>query len=141
MAIILCLRGCLDRRAPVPAHLHHAACCAPTHVRAVVPFFKVTERYTLDGDVSQPRRDLRPGRQQAAAEATPDGGLEVQLSWGEPNRGSIHEAYRVQGSSLVCLSTVAVAAGSVTTRTVYHRSSSWQPRFRWNPFGLGGIAQ
>lgn len=112
------------------------------NAHAVVPFFKVTERCTLDSVVSQTRRDLRPGRQQAAATATPEGGLDVRISWGEPNAGSIHEAYSMQGSSLVCLSTVSVAAGSVTTRTMYRRSSAWRPRFSWNPLlGVGGGAR
>lgn len=110
----------------------------------MVPFFKVTEEMQLGSAVSMGRRDLRQGTQQATAAAGPDGSLQVSISWAAPNAGSIEESYRLAtgGDTLECLSTVTVAAGSATTRTVYRRSTSgWAPRYRWNPLsgiGLGG---
>lgn len=107
----------------------------------MVPFFKVTESFRLGSAVSMGRRDLRQGSQEATAAVDPDGSLRVCISWAAPNAGSIEERYRLDagGDTLECLSTVTVAAGSATTRTVYHRSSSgWAPRYRWNPFaGVG----
>lgn len=100
---------------------------------AVVPFFKVTETYTLGGVVTMARRDLRRGSQQACAAASPGGSLDVQITWAAPNAGTIKEQYRLVGrDTLECQSTVEVAAGSVTTRTVYRRSAGWRPRFQWN---------
>ncbi|PRW21096.1 hypothetical protein C2E21_8404 [Chlorella sorokiniana] len=102
----------------------------------VVPFFKVTERVELGATSSMGRRDLRGGSQRATAAAQPDGSLRVDIAWEEPNAGSICEQWRLVdgGSSLECSSTVAVRAGSVTTRTLYRRSSDgWRPRFQWNP--------
>ena len=99
----------------------------------------------LGATVSMGRRDLRQGTQQATAAAGADGSLRVSISWAAPNAGSIEETYRLAGAggdTLECLSTVTVAAGSATTRTVYRRSTSgWAPRYRWNPLtgiGLGG---
>lgn len=89
------------------------------------------------------RRDLR-GSQTATAAVQPDGSLRVEIAWGEPNAGSICEEWRLAdgGGSLECSSTVAVRAGSVTTRTVYRRSDGWRPRFQWNPlYSLMGGSQ
>lgn len=104
---------------------------------AVVPFFKVTEAYQLEGSASMGRRDLRSGSQQATASIAADGSLKIAITWGQPNVGGVTEVYRLgeDGASLVCDSTVAVAAGSVTTRSVFRRSETerWKPRFSWNP--------
>lgn len=52
----------------------------------VVPFFKVTESLPLGGSAQLARRDLRPGRQSAAARRTQEG-VRVEMSWGEPLAG------------------------------------------------------
>ena len=53
----------------------------------VVPFFKVTEAVPLNGGSSQlGRRDLRWGSMAAAAERVA-GGVQVQMSWGQPMAG------------------------------------------------------
>lgn len=86
-----------------------------------------------------PRRDLRRGSQQATAAVDGDpaagGCLRVSISWAEPNAGGVTEEYRLldDGAALECLSTVAVAAGSESTRTVYRRADAWRPRFQWSP--------
>ena len=70
-----------------------------------------------------------------------NGSLRVAISWGEPNVGGVTEVYRLveEAGTLECLSTVAVAAGSVTTRSVFRRSDRWKPRFSWNPLmGIRG---
>ncbi|KAL4420693.1 hypothetical protein ABPG75_010349 [Micractinium tetrahymenae] len=108
----------------------------------VVPFFKVIEGYRLGSAVSMGRRDLRRGSQQATAGVGPGGSLQVTISWGAPNAGGVEEMYCLVGAggdTLECVSTVTVAAGSATTRTVYRRSTSgWAPRYKWNPlFGIG----
>jgi hypothetical protein len=107
----------------------------------VVPFFKVTEAFQLEGSTSMARRDMRSGSQQATANVGPDGSLRVAISWGEPNVGGVTEVYSLgeEAGTLECLSTVAVAAGSVTTRSVFRRSDRWKPRFSWNPLmGIRG---
>jgi hypothetical protein len=56
----------------------------------VVPFFKVTEEVPLNGgSVQQRRRDLRQGRQTAAARtvSSPEQGVLVEMSWGAPLQG------------------------------------------------------
>lgn len=118
-----------DKLTPVPP-----LSCSQSY--AVVPFFKVTERVQLGAATSMGRRDLRGGFQRATAAAQSDGSLRVDITWDEPNAGSICEQWRLVdgGSCLECSSTVGVRAGSVTTRTVYRRSSDgWRPRFQWNP--------
>ena len=101
----------------------------------MVPFFKVTEAFQLEGSTSMARRDMKSGSQQATATVDADGSLRVAISWGEPNVGGVTEVYRLveEAGTLECLSTVAVAAGSVTTRSVFRRSDRWKPRFSWNP--------
>lgn len=55
----------------------------------VVPFFRVSEAVALDGGSSQlGRRDLRFGRQTAAARSVP-GGVLVEMSWGLPMAGRV----------------------------------------------------
>ncbi|PSC71764.1 KRAB-A domain-containing 2-like [Micractinium conductrix] len=75
----------------------------------VVPFFKVTEAYTLGGSTSMARRDLRRGEQLATAEAGGDGALRVRITWGDPNAGGVEEEYRLgedsRGVLLQCMST------------------------------------
>lgn len=101
----------------------------------VVPFFSVSEPLVLGGSTRMPRRDLRGGSQTGSVAAAPGGGLRVEIRWEEPNAGGVVEEYRLLdgGAALECLSTVSVAAGSVTTRSVFHRSERWKPRFQWNP--------
>lgn len=85
------------------------------------------------------RRDLRSGRQQATAVVDGDpasgGCLRVSITWAEPNAGGVTEEYRLLegGAALECLSTVAVAAGRETTRSVFRRADAWKPRFAWSP--------
>jgi hypothetical protein len=52
----------------------------------VVPFFKVAERVPFSGAVKLARRDLRSGKQTAAAERTP-AGVKVTMKWPAPYAG------------------------------------------------------
>lgn len=54
---------------------------------AVVPFFKITETYSLAGPTKMQRRDLKAGLQQAAASIPASGELTVNISWDAPNPG------------------------------------------------------
>lgn len=67
-----------------PASFHPT----PTSARAVVPFFKVTEPFSLSRPTTMQRRDLRPGQQQATASMNEAGELVVDISWGNPNPGA-----------------------------------------------------
>ncbi|KAG7671233.1 hypothetical protein Ndes2526B_g02294 [Nannochloris sp. 'desiccata'] len=102
----------------------------------VVPFFKVTERYKLGSIVSIPRRDLRPGNQQAEAYVDPvDGALQLKSSWNEPNAGSVNEKLILSpnGCDLEYVSTLVVPHGTEITRQVYTRVKEWKPNNTWNP--------
>ncbi len=102
----------------------------------VVPFFKVTERYSLGSTVSISRRDLRTGNQQAEAYVDPvDGALHLKSSWGEPNAGSVNEKLMLSadGNELEYVSTLIVPHGREVTRQMYTRVKNWEPKYSWNP--------
>jgi hypothetical protein len=102
----------------------------------VVPFFKVTERYKLGSTVSIPRRDLRPGNQQAEASFDPvNGVLHLKSTWNEPNAGSVNEKLILSpnGRDLEYVSTLVVSHGTEITRQVYTRVKEWTPNNTWNP--------
>lgn len=54
---------------------------------AVVPFFSVTESFSLSRPTSMPRRDLKPGSQRATAAAGAGGELVVNMTWEAPDQG------------------------------------------------------
>ena len=56
-------------------------------LHAVVPFFKITEEFSLGQPTSMSRRDLKPGKQQATASIGGQGELVIDISWGTPNPG------------------------------------------------------
>jgi hypothetical protein len=100
----------------------------------VVPFFKVTEQYSLLGPRSMPRRDLRSGSQTAEAKVEAGGELGISVRWGEPNAGGVQETLRVlPDGALEVVSVVTVAAGSERTRSIYRREDAWRPKNKWNP--------
>jgi hypothetical protein len=67
--------------------LHHSPRKFIVNFVTVVPFFRVTEEVPLDGGSTElGRRDLRFGRQAAAAKSVP-GGVLVEMSWGAPMPG------------------------------------------------------
>lgn len=104
------------------------------HFLTVVPFFKVTESYTLNGESSFGRRDLRPGRQAARAFLAADGTLCLQSKWQEPNTGSLQERFIVKGDGVLeVVASLKVRSGEEVTRMVYQRVEKWHPQNRWNP--------
>lgn len=119
----------------------------------VVPFFKVSETYRLDGKglTANRRRDGRKGKQYAQAslkrEARPigvnnnyinnDDGvyvLTLESHWEEPNTGRLVERiHTTEHGELVVESTLSVKNGVETTRQVYNPVDSWKPQNSWNP--------
>lgn len=107
----------------------------------VVPFFNVIETYSLSNiapatSTQNKRRDLRPGLQQCTARLDDDGTtMHIYMTWEAPNAGSMEEciALLADGTTLEYHSTVTVAAGSETTKSVYTRADAWKPRYQWNP--------
>ncbi|KAF6252276.1 hypothetical protein COO60DRAFT_1554152 [Scenedesmus sp. NREL 46B-D3] len=94
----------------------------------VVPFFKVTEEVPLNGgSTQQRRRDLRQGRQTAAARSvsSPEQqGVLVEMSWGAPLEGSLTELYSLLPDG--CLAVAAetrVGPQQAKAVTVYRRSA------------------
>lgn len=59
---------------------------------AKVPFFKPTEKYLIDKEVTMKRRDLRGGAQTCTMRPV-DRGLQVDIQWPEPCAGSLTETY------------------------------------------------
>lgn len=105
----------------------------------VVPFFKITEIYTLGRTTSMSRRDLRPGSQTALAGIEPDGTVTVGMQWGEPNAGGVDERFSLlDANTLEVVAEVKVAAGTERTRTIYRRQDSWKPKNAWNPLAAFG---
>jgi hypothetical protein len=92
----------------------------------VVPFFKVTEEVPLNGgSVQQRRRDLRQGRQTAAARtvSSPEQqGVLVEMGWGAPLQGEIYctfFGFFVLSGSRLC----AVDAVKVTLVAYFWKSA------------------
>lgn len=109
----------------------------------VVPFFDVTERYTMKGESENARRDLRPGRQygraQVVQENVEDGEdpvdvLVIESRWKAPNEGKLVEKLMLnRDGDLLVESVLAVAAGEERTRQVYTPVKKWVPKYSWNP--------
>jgi len=117
----------------------------------VVPFFKVSETYRLDGKglTANRRRDGRKGKQHGQASLkretraigannynTNDGVyvLTLESYWEEPNTGRLVERiHTTEHGELVVESTLSVKKGVETTRQVYKPVDNWKPQNSWNP--------
>ncbi|CAK0785388.1 hypothetical protein CVIRNUC_008596 [Coccomyxa viridis] len=98
----------------------------------VVPFFKVTEKYSFTGETSMARRDLRTGQQSAKASLIAEG-VRLSITWGEPNAANIEDIYRLQAADVLeVASDVSVGGRSVVTTQVYKKQDRWRPRFTWS---------
>ncbi|KAL4441807.1 hypothetical protein ABPG77_003723 [Micractinium sp. CCAP 211/92] len=91
-------------------------------------WFKITERYALDGSAREfRRRDLRRGRHVGRAQRCPtSGGVRLTVAWGEPLGGTgIDHFYLPDGQpDVLHVDTSLVVEGRpVTYRTVYRRRS------------------
>jgi hypothetical protein len=98
--------------------VHHTKDTLEVFYLTVVPYFKVRESYRFNVEVAQARRDLRSGRQTAVAQQAGHRVI-VDISWGTPNPGEVHEEYWLD--DVGCLhveSTVTVNGDSETTLQV-----------------------
>ncbi|KAI8476594.1 MAG: hypothetical protein J3K34DRAFT_516468 [Monoraphidium minutum] len=89
----------------------------------VVPFFKVTERFPFAFSTTMGRRDLRPGRQTAVTKRV-DGGVRVEMTWGEPLAGSLVEEYALlPDGALRVRAAATIGSASAAADSVYARSA------------------
>ncbi|XRA96384.1 KRAB-A domain-containing 2-like [Pycnococcus provasolii] len=97
-------------------------------VTSVIPFYKVTEWYTVDGvTVSRGnRRDMRRGGYTGTATARRGGdGVDLRVKWGDPHGGEVIDELRVSadGQKLFVTSSMRMKSGLVVPpyTAVYHR--------------------
>ena len=64
----------------------HVTAFTAKFIVAKVPFFKPTEKYLIDKEVTMKRRDLRSGAQTCTMRPV-DRGLQVDIQWPEPCAG------------------------------------------------------
>ncbi|GFR41900.1 hypothetical protein Agub_g2690 [Astrephomene gubernaculifera] len=84
-------------------------------VFSVVPWFKVRERYPLDGsEVQCGRRDLRRGKHSGSVAVQPDGSLLLSFTWGEPFAGSGYDHLAVVPAATLAAAAVAPAPADPT---------------------------
>lgn len=88
-----------------------------------VLWFKITERYPLDGEVRKHRRrDLRGGGSFGRVEPAPSGGIYCSNRFSEPLAGSVSEHFYCPLPNLLHVDTVLTVRGkSVSYRQVYHK--------------------
>lgn len=89
-------------------------------------WFKVTERFPLDGAPRQhKRRDLRKGRSTGSVSACPTtGGILLHYQWEEPLGGTGRDHFYLAGADLLHVDTAMEVAGEkVAYRQVYRRKA------------------
>lgn len=104
---------------------------SPTHftliVTSVIPWFKITESYPLDGsEVEQRRRDLRGGGARGAVRVGGGGGvLDVRIRWEAPYPGTESCVFSlVGGNKLVAKTKMRLNNGGTASYTqVYYRET------------------
>jgi hypothetical protein len=83
--------------------------------------FREVEHYTYDQQTSMSRRDRRPG-QQTGDLSHEDGGVQVDIKWGDPYAAHTREIYTLPSAQVMHLnSTVTVGDESVSCLQVYNR--------------------
>lgn len=83
--------------------------------------FREVEHYTYDQQTSMSRRDRRSG-QQTGDLTRADGGVQLDIKWGDPYAAHTRELYTLPSPSVMHLnSTVTVGDQSVSSLTVYNK--------------------
>ncbi|KAI8463357.1 MAG: hypothetical protein J3K34DRAFT_444242 [Monoraphidium minutum] len=90
-------------------------------VFSVVRWFKIAERYTMDGSVSMSRRrDLR-GKMRGNVRLTPHGTLLVCYEWDDPIAGRGEDEFVISDGRLLVIATNWVGGREVKYTQVYVR--------------------
>jgi hypothetical protein len=87
-----------------------------------VPQWRPTEVYSFKGPSLMSRRDQKKGQQTAVVGTTPDGELEVTVTWDEPNPGCFREVYRVPQDGVLHIESFTTINGQTeSTLQVYRK--------------------
>jgi hypothetical protein len=88
-----------------------------------VLWFKIREKYTLDGvEVKHRRRDMRGGGAFGGATPADNGGVRIRTRFGAPMSGTMDERIHSPAEGLMHIdTTVTVGGGSVAYRQVYRK--------------------
>lgn len=105
----------------------HATAFTAKFIVAKVPFFKPTEKYLIDKEVTMKRRDLRGGAQTCTMRPV-DRGLQVDIQWPEPCAGVALIPYTEFFMKLWTLNVLRVTA-EVQIRRVEVPSAELYPRW------------
>lgn len=105
------------------------------HFLTIIPYFKVTETYTVNGKTKNRRRDLRHG--DAVSVTKPiDGGVFIETSFGDSFPGNVEETYwSPEPDVLHVRSTIFVgdrakgAQRSASTLQIYHKKNMSKSEF------------
>lgn len=86
-------------------------------------WFKVTERYPMDGSQCRwKRRDLRRGQHVGSVHVLPNGALQNQMTWPEPCGGSCTDMYFIPSPGTLWVDTELIVGGeAVRYRQVYRK--------------------
>ncbi|MEW5305062.1 MAG: hypothetical protein WDW36_007626 [Sanguina aurantia] len=91
-------------------------------VCSVVSWFKVRERYALNGESSMHmRRDLRKGKHSGRVSPLPGGGLLLQLTWAGNCGGTGEDRFQLVGPQLQVHSKLVVNGMTATYMQAYRR--------------------
>ncbi|KAF8055740.1 purine nucleoside phosphorylase [Scenedesmus sp. PABB004] len=101
-------------------------------VFSVLSWFKVSERYALDGSPSRcRRRDFRRGGHRGTASAPSPNTLVLSLEWGPPYGGVGTDTFTLPAPDTLHIdSAITVGGETVSYRSVYHRKNGGRHRFR-----------
>lgn len=91
------------RRYPVPSGLGSAPCTPQKGTNSGALVCRPTEVYSFKGPSLMNRRDQKKGQQRAVVSTTPDGELEVTVTWDEPNPGAPCQICTRLCASFVCM--------------------------------------
>ncbi|KAK9820991.1 hypothetical protein WJX81_003899 [Elliptochloris bilobata] len=91
-------------------------------VLSAIPWFKVTERYPLDGETREfRRRDLRRGRHVGRVQPGADGTVRVELRWPEPFGGGGADVFRLADADTLSVASHLTVHGSSSGYTTLYR--------------------
>jgi hypothetical protein len=94
-------------------------------VFSAIKWFKVREKYPLDGKIGRfKRRDLRGGRHEGRVEVLEDGALRLHLKWDEPHGGMGTDTFRLISQDEMHVTSELRKSGietKISYNTVYRR--------------------
>lgn len=128
MAVKL-VRGCEIKLLPPPSSINSNNMVTEGEfqldVFSAIKWFKVRERYQLDGRIGRfKRRDLRGGKHEGRVEVLEDGALRLHLKWDEPHGGVGTDTFRLVSDDEMHVMSELRKEGSntkISYNTIYRR--------------------